>query len=271
MAIKSSLRRFHTTVDSSGLSIKLPINGAETYTVNRSSYHIDPGSFFVVNSGQQLTCTIDSQDVIESICIYLDNDLYSEIWHRHQFVQDLDLEISRINQQVIVDKYKIMDCALSYMLHDISKQQTISSLTEEDYIQLTEELALHQIGQRQMIKQINAVNHITKKEIVRRLRIAQAYIFDNYDEPITLDDIAKASCLSKYYLLRTYKAVYKTTPYQALLNRRIQKSKELLIAGNRIHDVAIDCGFSDRRAFSRVFKNACGFPPSSYVATSIAS
>jgi AraC family transcriptional regulator len=265
VAVRSALYEFESTVDSSGLSIKLPISGTENYKVDNVNYQIKPGNFLLVNKGQQVACKLDSKNIIESICIYLDNDIYLEIMERAAKKQQLDIALNHSEASVISDKYFIMDCPLSKTLSSFLSLRNVENLTEEDYILITEKLAFHQLDQKQMISSIDALNYITKTELLKRLRAAKSFIFENYGKNLNLDDISQASCLSKYHLLRSFKDVYNTTPYQALLDRRINKAKEMLQSGDAIQDVAIKCGFNDRRSFSRVFKKVNGKTPSSYL------
>lgn len=263
VAVKSALQTFESTVECSGLSIKLPINGTESYLIDNTEYTIRPGSFLLVNEGQQLTCVLDSPEVVESICLYLDGGTYGEIIQRYANGASLD-SIGHQHNEVLVDKYYMTDCGLSQFLTSITRLTDLTALTEEHFIQLTEKLALHQIGQQNMVANVAAVKYITKKELAKRLRIARAFIFEHYADPITLDDIAQVACLSKYHLLRSYKQMFSTTPYQALLMRRIDKAKAMLARGNGIQDVGISCGFNDRRSFSRAFKQTTGYTPSTF-------
>ncbi|MEM9548617.1 MAG: AraC family transcriptional regulator [Bacteroidota bacterium] len=269
IAVKSALNCFDSTVSCSGLSIKLPLNGPENYTVDHVNHTIKPGNFLLVNKGQEVSCKFDSKDIVESICIYLDSEIYLEIIERCTKKNQLDLVINRSDANVISEKYHVLDCELSRWLSSISAVQDLKSLTEEDFILLTEKLAMHQLGQHQMLSSLDASNYITRKELLKRLRTVKSFIFDNYSKDLKLDDLSQISYLSKYHLLRSFKDVYNITPYQALLARRIGKAKQMLVTGKAIQDVALDCGFNDRRSFSRVFKKVQGITPSAFLENNV--
>lgn len=264
VAVKSKLRRFDSAIDCSGLSIKMAIKGMERYNIDQTEYTIRPGSFLLVNEGQRLRCTFESTDIVESICIYLDGETYDEVIDRHTGNDTLDWSHQRRHHDVIVDKYYMDGGGLTNCLTSLASVHDLSTLTDEHYIKITEQLALHQLGQRDMIANVPAMKYITKTELAKRLRLARAYIYDHYADPITLDQIAKVVCLSKYHLLRSYKHMFHITPYQALLQRRIEMAKEMLAGHNAIQEIGLSCGFNDRRSFSRVFKHATGYTPSSY-------
>jgi AraC-like DNA-binding protein len=191
--------------------------------------------------------------------------IYQEIINCNANNYDIDLKLQGSTFEVLTEKYFIEDCDLSIYLQKLKSLNNFDSLCEEDFILLTEHLANHQRGQKMMLSSIETLNLSTKIELFRRLRLAKSFIFENYQSGIDLESIAEVSCLSKYYLLRSFKEVYKVTPYQAILERRINKAKELLVAGNNINEVAINSGFQNTRSFSRAFKNKVGIPPSLFV------
>jgi hypothetical protein len=51
------------------------------------------------------------------------------------------------------------------------------------------------------------------------------------------------------------------TPHRWLLERRVDRAKELLRHSSPIAEIALECGFSDQSHFTRVFTNLMGVPP----------
>ncbi len=262
--VKSQLFEFHSDVESSGLSIKLPQTGVEIYNADGKEYKIKGGEFLVVNKGQDVNVDLESKELVESICIYLNSQIYSDIFESLKTQENLDFEVCSHQNFVQTEKYFIQDCGLSAILSSIATGKDFSAFGEEEFILIAEKLAHHQAHQQNLIRKIKAHNYITKTEMMKRLRIAKSFIFDNYSKDINLDLIAQISCLSKYHLLRSFKDVYHVTPYQALLERRINVATNELKKDFSIEDVAVRCGFSDRRSFSRVFKKFEGLTPSTF-------
>ena len=262
--VRTRLYSFEGEVHSSGLSIKIPIRGTENYFVDNSYYELSENNFLLVNHGQRVGCKFNSDQVVDSICIYLDYQNYTEVLN--DVVQDEPFNSSTMcdSPEVIAGLYPLDKSCLSSKLQTIISSGSLSNFSEEDYIALIEALAIHQCKQQKIMTRISAKKRSTRKELLRRLQIAKSFIFDNYQKDIDLDDIAKACYLSKYYLLRSFKSAYKKTPYQALTERRIDVAKDLLSKGNDIYEVAMSCGFNDRRSFSRTFKNIIGQTPTTY-------
>lgn len=263
--VKSSVKQFEGKTSASGLSIKLPISGKEHYRVANVDYEVIPGSYLVVGKGENLECRLDSKDVVDAICIYLDEAIYKEVLASKRSSTWLEIEQS-VKEEIYTttELYHLENDGLSNYLKNLVRKDNTPHLTEEDFISMAELLAQHQWNQLVLMDKIDALNFSTRKELLRRLRIAKAYINENYSQEIQLGQIAQAACLSKYHLLRCFREVYQLTPYQALLQRRIAKAKQQLLARKTVEAVAFDCGFSNRRSFSRAFKKIVGYTPSEY-------
>ena len=94
---------------------------------------------------------------------------------------------------------------------------------------------------------------------------ATIFIKNNYADPITLDDIVKASGLSKYHFTRLFHNTIHLTPIQYLKKVRINHSIELLKKKTlTIEEIAIKVGFSNGNYFSKVFRSTLGMPPGEF-------
>ena len=90
------------------------------------------------------------------------------------------------------------------------------------------------------------------------------YINHNYEEEITLDSLSKKFYINKYSLCELFRNAVGTTPAQYLINCRIMKAKELLIAGESVDSVCGKAGFRNLSHFSRIFKEKVGQSPKKY-------
>ena len=94
---------------------------------------------------------------------------------------------------------------------------------------------------------------------------AHTYIHMNFDRPITAGKIAEALGYNLDYLGRVYRETYHCTLTEAIQRRRIQKSCEYLLNNKAtIHQIALQCGFSDPDYFRRIFKRFMQITPSDY-------
>lgn len=108
---------------------------------------------------------------------------------------------------------------------------------------------------------------ISKKENNLRNRIEESktYIYQNLSKNINIVEIAEKVSLSKYYFLRLFKKEMHITPYQFILNERINYSKYLLKNTNHtIKEICFLCGFNDESTYCTSFKKIERISPSQY-------
>lgn len=91
------------------------------------------------------------------------------------------------------------------------------------------------------------------------------YVDEHYNEALTLDTICKISMVSKTYFCYLFKLLTQQTFIEYLMDRRIDKSMELLRKTDiSIITVAQMVGFNDSTHFSRTFKRLKGISPREY-------
>lgn len=94
---------------------------------------------------------------------------------------------------------------------------------------------------------------------------AKRFIDENFTEDICLDDVAKHSHVSMFYLCKLFKSTTGITFSEYLCRKRIEAAKDrLLDLHARISEVAYQVGFQSLTHFNRVFKRIVGHSPSNY-------
>jgi AraC family L-rhamnose operon transcriptional activator RhaR/AraC family L-rhamnose operon regulatory protein RhaS len=96
------------------------------------------------------------------------------------------------------------------------------------------------------------------------LRLGQtlSYIENHYAEPVTLGQLAKSAGMSLSTLQRVFRRSFKTSPMDYLIGIRVQKSLELLAAGElNVTEAAFRVGFTDSHYFARQFRKRMGLSP----------
>ena len=89
------------------------------------------------------------------------------------------------------------------------------------------------------------------------------YITANLDRDIGLDEIASQIHLSPFHFARNFRAVTGQTPYQYLLDQRMDRAK-LLLKKNRawsVQEIASMAGFLSAASFVRAFRQRVGQSP----------
>ncbi len=97
--------------------------------------------------------------------------------------------------------------------------------------------------------------------------IPQAIEFmkSNYQQELSLSDIAYVTGYSPNYFHHVFTSVMGRTPQQYLLGVRIRHAKYLLAqTGKSLSEIAYECGFSSQAYFSEQFKKATYTTPGAY-------
>ena len=106
---------------------------------------------------------------------------------------------------------------------------------------------------------------IAAPEVFERLNRARLFIDQSYDLPLDLKQISSQACFSRYHFLRLFRQAFNKTPHQYLIERRIEKAKELLGSdGLRVTDVCFEVGFQSLGSFSTLFHREVGHAPITY-------
>ena len=92
------------------------------------------------------------------------------------------------------------------------------------------------------------------------------YINQNIGNTITVEELADLLNCSKFYFLREFKKFTEITPYQYLINMRLEKAVEQLKQQDpNIAVIADQLGFNDQSHFTRAFKSHYSMTPGQYI------
>lgn len=107
-------------------------------------------------------------------------------------------------------------------------------------------------------RELRPLDAATRKMIV-------AYLNDSLDSEIHLDALAQLTGMPVQGFIGAFRRAFHTTPYQFLLDLRIDRAQTLLLGtSQRIAEVAVTVGFSSPGHFATAFKRRVGMSPSEY-------
>jgi AraC family transcriptional regulator len=91
------------------------------------------------------------------------------------------------------------------------------------------------------------------------------YINEHLDRDIKLVNLAQLLDISQFHFSHLFKQSLGTSPYQYLLQQRIERAKQLLKQTDRsIMDIAFLCGFNSHSHLSKQFRQLTGMTPKFY-------
>lgn len=98
-----------------------------------------------------------------------------------------------------------------------------------------------------------------------RLRHVMDFIEENIDAELGLSDIAQVAGFSDYHFSRMFKISTGLPPHRYVMERRIERAKELLSNGNMsIGEISVRLGFGDQSHLTTVFKRLAGVTPKKF-------
>jgi len=99
----------------------------------------------------------------------------------------------------------------------------------------------------------------------RQLQQVLNYIDAHLDQNIQLKNLAQLLEMSQFHFSRLFKQSIGLSPYQYLIQQRVERAKQLLKQSDRpIIDIALDCGFNSHSHLSKQFRQVTGMTPKAY-------
>jgi len=94
---------------------------------------------------------------------------------------------------------------------------------------------------------------------------AKEYMFNNFNEDISLNELAEYCYVSPFHFSRIFKAVMNTSPHQYLLSLRLQHARFLLTTTSRpVNDIGFESGFNSAEHFVTAYKQSFHVTPSQH-------
>ncbi len=100
------------------------------------------------------------------------------------------------------------------------------------------------------------------------LEHVQAYMLENLDQTLSLDNLAAVANMSKYHFSNRYKELTGYSPVKHFLNMKMEHACHLLDASElSVGEISRHLGYEDPLYFSRLFSKTIGISPRRYRAS----
>lgn len=95
--------------------------------------------------------------------------------------------------------------------------------------------------------------------------VAMDYIQTHYNEALTVERLAASVHMSKYYFIRLFKQQIGCTPYQFVIQKRLEEAKRLLKnSACSVEEIAFRVGYQNAGTLIRDFRKNTGLTPGNY-------
>jgi AraC family transcriptional regulator len=273
--IYSGTRNTYNQQTTSDFSIRFVFSGNERYNIGKRQLSIHSDSFLILNKGTHYTSTVESAIPVQSFGISFDDKFLQDFRNSWQLKDEALLSL---NKNPFVNRYEHefdetiypfkgdLFFNVNHLKHHLDRGLQDELLINEylhhcliNYFQIFNE-EIFQKAQR-----LNFLSRSTKIEILRRLNLAKEYLYSNYNQNISLDELAEYACLSVTHLLRTFRQAFYQTPHQFLVQIRLQRAKDLLKTTDYpVNEIVNMVGFDCPSSFIRLFKDRFQTTPLKY-------
>ena len=254
------------------LSIKCAFNGEEHYQSGNCFYSVNNKNYLIFNEGKSYSSHIFSKTQVESFTVNFssafEEEIVNSLLQSHDHMLDNFEHLSHHKVEFIEKLYR-HDEIVSPVLFKLYKFSSLAkpdyNLIDETYNELLEKLLLLQRHVAKEIQKVNAIKTSTKMELYKRLHYAKDYIDSCYTSQITLDKLSNIACFNSAYFLREFKKYFHFTPYQYIIQKRLELAKNLLeIQDASITEICFTIGYEDIGSFAKLFKSRFKLSPEAY-------
>lgn len=228
--------------------IVILISGKVDYTVEGTTYKLEPWDILLVRHHMIHKAAIDLSVPYERIIIYLDS----------AYVERFAPEAGLMNCFAAAEKRRYC-----LMRPDACGVERLKDALERLEKTQGDELFGSQLLQGTMLVQLLVlINRIALSDNSRekntsesggKIAPALSYINENLTRELSIDDMAAMCYMSRYYFMRLFKTQTGCTVHNYIRQKRLVLAARLIREGMSASAAAAECGFSDYSAFHRAF------------------
>ena len=267
----SELNEWFTCNAFRSFSLKYVVNQCIHYKVGNKEHSVASGNFLLACKQPHVKAYFDSRPIVKSICIDICPATVAEAFtiisakQDHNFDNYLDRYFSY--PEFFEAVYPVQSSSFGQKLNElvghIREGDASQLINREWFLDLTEKIIYHEYGNYLALNGLNSIKAETKKELLRRLNQGKQFIDDNFLGINEINEVAVACNLSEFHFFRSFRQAYNITPYQYILNKRLDCALKLIQKGGMsITDISFQCNFPDLFTFSKAFKRRYGVSPS---------
>lgn len=253
------------------LSVKSVVDGNGAWSINGSRFVLDADSILVLNNRQPYTILIDSPRPVRTFCLFFSEGLVEDAWRAHTSAGSelLDNPSGPSPAVGFFERLHPKEGAIAKLLgsmqREVSSGHATSESLEDGFLLAARELLRFRSELQRSVSRVPAARAATRTELFRRVTQARSVIEESLGEPLNLDTIARAACLSPYHLHRLFTQVFGETPHRYAVRRRMDRARRLLKYSDMpVTQICLECGFQSLGSFSTLFRNEHGRSPQQF-------
>lgn len=248
-------------------SLFINLNGSSRIGVDGKEYQINEQCYTLSNSGQHYDLLIDDTSRTETLNIHFGEHFYRQSIKAlsESDGQLLENPFEPTSDTLITPRCLARSEAMNTQLRSLLncyKSGEPKGRQEEILFDILRTVMLTNAHEIQKLAALPIKSTAVKMEITSRLFLARDYIHSHFDREVSLDELSKVSCLSKFHFLRLFKHAFHQSPYQYQKAQRIQRAMTLYKEGLTLEEIAGKVGIENASSISRMVYKQFGFYPS---------
>lgn len=268
----SELREWYTCNAFRSFSLKYVIDNCIYYKVGNKEHKVTSGNILLACKQPHAKAYFESEELVKSICIDIRPETVAEAFSVMSAGKDHNFD-NYLSNYFRTPEFFESVCPvntatafrdkLNELVSAIRRGDADEQVNKEWFHDLLEKIIYHEYGNYLALNGIQSLKLETKKELLSRLQLARQYMDIEFLSITEVSEVSAYCNLSEFHFYRSFRQAFGTTPYQYLLNKRLELSRELLGKGDlSITQTALHCNFPDIFTFSKAFKRRYGFSPS---------
>lgn len=239
------------------LEIAVVLKGTVRAVVGYSNLLLKEGEVMIFND-KEIHGVYEGEEENLILTVHISNTYfkkYNETGYNSFFLMAATyLKGLRYDKPVIELRENLLYIAKAYMIHTISDEE-LEILVKELLTRLLDDFQYFHYsssGGRHFFNRYEGKNHQAQ---AARMRELLYYLWENYNQKVTLQEYANVTHISMHYLSHIIKASTGLS-FQELLNyTRVEMSERLLLeTDKKISEIAFECGFSATRYYVKNFE-----------------
>ncbi|MEO0469760.1 MAG: AraC family transcriptional regulator [Bacteroidota bacterium] len=247
-----------------GIFIHYALKGKQSYRLHFRKYLLEPGQFVL---GTEAAQPMGESKIDASVLqVFIPFSVFAKAHAGEE--NDLNLRLKNGEWDLYEGAFQAVNDPLALFLQDLSDELSRPHANDQQRelgLQIAKKILASQQNIFEQINKLTSAKRSTKKELYRRLCLAQEYIHEHLHTALDLDTLAQVACLSKFHFIRLFKEVFGSTPRQYLIALRLDRASKLLVSSKKsFHEICLEVGLKDSSSFGRLFKKNFGATPHIY-------
>ncbi len=233
------------------------IQGNVQYWVDGRIICMEPGDLLLINPMELHRPILEQGILYERIVLWINQDFLAGISQSQR--------LDRCFDTAAPDHTHLIRAGQSERTEIMTK---LAELVRESYSrEFGGSISAYGLFLQFMVQVNRLAKHTNAEESQQVSQLVQntlQYITAHLAEPISLEQLASFSYVSKYHLSHAFSREVGVSIYRYIMLRRLLLAKQLLTQGESAKQVCRNCGFADYTSFYRAFKSEYGISPSQF-------